>query len=307
MSRVGFLGPEATFCEQAARSVAELAGSDLVPFPSMSEVLHATAQHQVDIGVVAIENALEGVVNATVDTLIFEVDLFIQREIVLPVSLDVLGVPGASLEGVSSVVSMPVAFGQCRRFLHESLPGAVERPVDSTAGAAQLVAESGDPSAAAVANSLAGERYGLDALATGVEDHPENATRFVTVAPGHIPAPTGHDKTTIVVFQRADRPGSLLAILAEFAARAVNLTRLESRPARSGLGDYCFLIDLEGHIADEVVADALRTLRAEQARCKFLGSYPAAGPNGSAVRAGVSASVREAQSWIADLQARVDG
>lgn len=266
IGRVGFLGPEATFCEQAARSQTDLAGAELAAYPSMPEVLHATAQRQVDIGVVAIENALEGMVNVTVDTLIFEVDLFIQREIILPVSLNVLGVLGATLDGVDTVVSMPVAFGQCRRFLHESLPNAVERPVDSTAGAAQLVAADGNPSVVALANALAGERYGLATLVAGVEDHPDNATRFVTVAPGRIPAPTGHDKTTIVIFQHADRPGSLLAILAEFAARAINLTRLESRPARSGLGDYCFLIDLEGHITDEVVADALRTLRAEQAR-----------------------------------------
>ncbi len=304
-TRVGFLGPEATFCEQAVLSDPTLADGELVAYPSMSEVLHATAAGDVDLGVVAMENALEGVVNATVDTMVFDVDLHIQREIVLPVSLDLLGVPGASIGDVRTVVSMPMALGQCRVFLHDALAQAAEKSVDSTASAAQLVAEGNDPTVAALANSLAGQRYGLATLASGVEDHPDNATRFVAVAPALIPAPTGHDKTTIVVFQQADRPGSLLAILAEFAARAINLTRLESRPARSGLGDYYFLMDMEGHVADEVIADALRSLRAEQAKCLFLGSYPAAGANGADVRAEASAAQRDANEWITQLRARI--
>lgn len=271
----------------------------------MPEVLHATENGEVDAGVVAIENALEGMVSVTVDTLTFEVDLLIQREMIVPVSLDLLGVPGAMLGDIEAVASMPVAFGQCRRFLHTTLPGIVERPADSTAGAAREVAETGDKRVAALANTLAGERYGLEVLSSAVEDDAENATRFVLVAPDRVPAPTGHDKTTIVVFQHADRPGSLLAILAEFAARAINLTRLESRPARSGLGDYCFLMDLEGHIADEVVADALRSLYAEQARCKFLGSYPVAGDAGVTTRAEVSSAQRDAARWIETLRTRI--
>ena len=117
-----------------------------------------------------------------------------------------------------------------------------------------------------------------------MEDHPDNQTRFVALAPSGIPAPTGHDKTSIVCFQREDRPGSLHAILSEFAARSINLTKLESRPTKRGLGDYCFLIDLSGHLAHEVVADCLRVLHAELAGVKFLGSYPAAGEHGPAAR-----------------------
>lgn len=306
-ARVGFLGPEATFCEQAARSIPELNSAELVGYGSMPEVLHAVDSGQVDAGVVAIENALEGMVNVTVDTLTFDVDLLIQREVIVPVSLDLLGVPGATVDGIEAVASMPVAFGQCRTFLHATLPGVIERPADSTAGAARGVAQDRDPAVAALANTLAGERYGLDVLASAIEDDADNATRFVLVARDAIPAPTGHDKTTVVVFQQTDRPGSLLSILAEFAARAINLTRLESRPARSGFGDYCFLMDLEGHIADEVVADALRSLYAEQARCKFLGSYPVSGADGAEVRREVSVAQRDAQRWIADLQARIPG
>ena len=122
---------------------------------------------------------------------------------------------------------------------------------------------------------------------------------------GGVPAPTGHDKTTIVCFQQADRPGSLLAILQEFAARAINLTKLESRPTKRGLGDYCFIIDLEGHVADELVADCLRDLRSKLPDIKFLGSYPAAGEHGPSRRRDAEAAWRSADEWIRGLRDRV--
>jgi prephenate dehydratase len=120
-----------------------------------------------------------------------------------------------------------------------------------------------------------------------------------------VPAPTGHDKTSIVVFQRADAPGSLLSILQEFAARRINLSLLLSRPTKSKLGDYCFVVDLDGHIADEVVADCLRSLRAKQADVKFLGSYPAAGDHGHEVRREADASERDAAAWLDGLRAQI--
>jgi len=176
-----------------------------------------------------------------------------------------------------------VALPQCRSFLAQNLPGVVTEAANSTADAARVLAKSGDRHTGALGPARAAEVYGLAVLAEGIEDHPENETRFVGVAPGEIPAPTGHDKTSIVVFQRADAPGSLLAILQEFAARAINLVKLESRPTKRGLGDYCFLIDLEGHLDDELVADCLRDLKSKH-DVKFLGSYPAAGAHGPAVR-----------------------
>jgi prephenate dehydratase len=176
---------------------------------------------------------------------------------------------------------------------------------NSNAEAARVVAEEADGVSAAVAPSLAAKIYGLDVLANDIEDHPENTTRFVLVAPDAVPPATGHDKTTIVVFQRTDRPGSLLAILQEFAARAINLVKLESRPTKKGLGDYCFIIDLEGHLSDELVADCLRDVRSKVEDIKFLGSYPAAGAHGPAVRRDAEEAWRIADAWITDQKAKL--
>src|SRR5687767_13749635 len=151
---------------------------------------------------------------------------------------------------------------------------------------------------AAICMTYAAQLNGLEVVASDIEDHPENQTRFVLVGHG-VPAPTGHDKTSIVCFQREDRPGSLLAMLQEFAARAINLTKLESRPTKRSLGDYCFFIDFDGHIVDELVADCLRNLRAKTADVKFLGSYPVAGAEDAHERrAAAGKAWREAGEWI---------
>jgi prephenate dehydratase len=305
--RVGYLGPQGTFSEQALLNQADLVQGELVAMPTIADVLLAVGRGDVDLGLVPIENAIEGTVNVTLDMLALETDLLIQREVVLRVQLDLLAVPGASLDDITRVVSFPHAYAQCRAFLKANLPNAQVEAANSTAQAAAEVAADGDRHVAAIGTALAGKVYGLDILAEDVEDHPENETRFVVVAPEGIPAPTGHDKTSIVVFQSADRPGSLLGILQEFAARAINLTKLESRPTKRGLGDYCFIIDLEGHISDELVADCLRDLRSKQADVKFLGSYPAAGEQGESVRRDAEAAWRDADQWLAGLRAKVRG
>ncbi|HUF32573.1 MAG TPA: prephenate dehydratase [Acidimicrobiales bacterium] len=305
MPRIGFLGPLGTFTEQALLTQADLAAAELVPLASIPDVLAATSDGEVDLGFVPIENSIEGSVNITLDALTFDADLLLQREVVINVVMNLLVPPGVTLEQVERIVSIPVATAQCRRWLQAHLPDAEHVPANSTAEAARLVGEERDGRSAAIAPALAGELYGLTALGTDIEDHPENQTRFVVVARSGVPAPTGHDKTTIVCFQHADRPGSLLGILQEFSARAINLTYLSSRPTKRSLGEYCFFIDLEGHLADEVVADCLRELKAKLADVKFLGSYPAAGDQGDAVRRDVVASWRAADEWLRAIRADV--
>lgn len=304
-ARVAFLGPAGTFTEQALHRVPELSRAELVPCESMVDVLFAVHEGAAARGVVPIENAIEGTVNATIDTLAFDVDVLIQGELVEPVSLNVLALPGAELADMRSVTSIPVATAQCRGWLRAHLPAAGHLAANSTAEAAAAVAKAGDPTVAAIGNARAAEVYGLDVLAADVEDHPENRTRFVVVGRDRVPGATGHDKTSILVYQRADRPGSLLAILQEFAARSINLTLLLSRPTKTSLGDYCFLLELEGHIADEVVADCLRRLKATQADVKFLGSYPAAGDQAPSRRASVDANAVAAAAWIDQLRSRI--
>lgn len=303
--RIAYLGPEGTFTEQALLTQPDYAEMDLVSFRSIPDVLDAVSAGEAETGFVPIENAIEGSVNVTLDSLIFDHDLKMQREVVIPVVMCLLAPAGVSLNDVSRIMSIPVAIAQCRTYLSQHLPDADEVAANSTAQAARVVAEEADGRTAAIGTELAGKIHGLDVLATDIEDHPGNETRFVAVTRAGIPAPTGHDKTSIVVFQRADRPGSLLSILQEFAARAINLTRLESRPTKRGLGDYCFIIDLEGHVGDELVADALRDLKSKNEDVLFLGSYHAAGAHGPEVRREAEAAWRDAARWLDELRSSI--
>jgi len=305
-TRIGFLGPEGTFTEQALLSQTDLASEALVALPSIPEVLTAVEAGDVDLGFVAVENSIEGAVTVTVDNLAFETDLLIQREVIMGVQMNLLAPSGTGLGDIRRVLSIPVATAQCRGFLQRELPGVTSVATSSTAEAAMLIAgQEQDGHTAAIAPAVAAKVYGLDVLATEIEDHPDNATRFVVVARAGIPAPTGHDKTSVVIFQRTDRPGSLLTILQEFAARSINLTKLESRPTKKGLGHYCFLIDLEGHIGDELVADCLRDLRSKVEDVKFLGSYPAAGEHGPARRREAEAAWQAARDWVDGLRREI--
>jgi len=308
MATIAYLGPPGTFSEEALLSEVDLAEHELVDLPTFPDVLAAVAEGRTDLGFVAIENAIEGTVNVTVDALVFEHDLLIQREVVIPVHQHLLAPAGLAVEDVDHVVSFPVALAQCRRFFAERLPGVREVAAPSTSDAARMVA-AGEcpPRAAAIGTRLAAKLYDLDVLSESIEDHPENATRFVLVAreDAGIPARTGHDRTSIVLFQRRNAPGSLHAILGEFAARGLDLTKLESRPRKQALGQYCFLIDVEGHIADDVVADCLREVHAHLAEVKLLGCYPAAGQGSDERRAEISEASREAQAWVNAWRQRV--
>ncbi len=301
---VGYLGPAGTFTEQAIYSQPDLARMNHCPINSIIDVLQAVESGEVDLGLVAIENMIEGSVTATLDALAFDTDLFIQREVIIDVNLNLLARPGVTMESVERVRSYPVAHAQCRNFMTEHLPGAAFEAANSTADAARSLAESADPTTAVIAPLRSAEVYGLEVLVGDIADHAENQTRFVVVGADVIAAPTGHDKTSMVVYQRSDVPGSLIGILGEFAARAINLTSLQSRPTKASLGQYCFLIDCEGHIADEVVADALRNLSMKTARVKFLGSYPSASADDHDHLTN-EVELREAAAWIDDLRGRI--
>ena len=301
---VGYLGPAGTFTEQAIYSQPDLAAMNHRPINSIIDVLQAVETGEVDLGLVAIENMIEGSVTATLDALAFDTDLHIQREVIIDVNLNLLARPGATLESVKRVRSYPVAHAQCRNYLAEHLPDAVFEAANSTADAARSLAASDDGTTAVIAPLRSAEVYDLEVLAGNIADHAENQTRFVLVAADVVAAPTGHDKTSMVVYQRSDVPGSLIGILGEFAARAINLTSLQSRPTKASLGQYCFLIDCEGHIADEVVADALRNLSMKTSRVKFLGSYPSASADDDDHRTN-EVELHRAAAWIDGLRGRI--
>ncbi len=304
-STVAYLGPPGSFTEEALRTQPDLAGANLLPQRSFAQVLAAVEEQRADAGFVAIENAIEGSVVAALDELIFERELHLVREVVLPVTQNLLAPAGTGVEDVRQVISFPVATAQCRAWLGRHVPDAEEVAALSTSEAVRLVA-TGDagPGAAAIGTTLAASLYGLAVLAAGIEDHEHNVTRFVLVAPAAagVPAPSGHDKTSIVCFQAADRPGSLHGILGQFSARDINLVKLESRPTKRALGEYCFIIDFEGHVAEEVVADCLRDLHTTVREIKFLGSYPAAGKGGARHRRDAHSAWVAADDWIASIR-----
>lgn len=306
---VGFLGPPGTFTEEALRAEPGLAGADRRAMRSFVAVLDAVSTGAVDYGFVAMENSIEGTVAVTMDQLVFEQDLIIVGEVVRPVTQNLLGPAGLDLAEIKRVVSFPHATGQCRGWLAANLPEVEEVAATSTAEAVRQVGESGERHTAAIGTALAASLYGLSVLAAEIEDHPDNSTRFVLVArpDAGIPAPTGHDKTSVVCFQSADKPGSLHGILGQFSARDINLVKLESRPTKKGLGDYCFIIDFEGHVADEVVADCLRDLHAGLRSLKFLGSYPAAGDHGAGARRAATEAWRRADAWIETIRSNIKG
>ena len=301
--RVAFFGPFGTFTEQALRTQPDLADGDLRPYRTVPDVLDAVTNGEVDLGFVPIENSIEGMVNFTLDALAFDHDLVIVREVVLDIHMSLAARPGVDIGDIKEVLSIPVATAQCHRFLRQHLPDADIRNASSTAGAAEVVSNDPSPQVAAIAPRVAAELYGLEVLAENIEDHDGNQTRFVVVAPRGIPAPTGHDRTALVVYQRADEPGSLISILQEFAARRLNLSNLISRPTKhGGLGDYCFILFAEGHVADDLLADAMRALHAKQGSVKFFGSWPRADAQAHDAREHADERWRMADDWIESLR-----
>lgn len=304
---VAYLGPAGTFTETAARLITGATDdASLLPCGDIGDVLRTVEEGRAGRGVVPIENTLEGSVNATLDAMAFETSLLIHGELELPVSLIAAGAPGTDLQHVVEVTSHPVALAATRRWLSATLPNADRVPVASTARAAELVAERG-PGHLAIVNPLAADRYGLEVVARDITDTARNRTRFVLVG-AQVPAPTGWDKTSMVVFIDANKPGALLKLLEIFAERDLNLTKIESRPTKDELGEYCFFLDVEGHLADERVGDALAAVKRTHRDVKVLGSYRRSGARRTDEADRIhadDAAYREAAAWLAAWRERV--
>lgn len=299
---IGYLGPPGTFTEAALSAMPSAAGCRAVPLASVEAVLDAVRDGSVSAGVVPIENSLEGPVTTTVDSLSSaHAPLQIREEWALPVRFSLLALQGTELSHIRRISTIPIAAAQCRKWLDEHLAGVgVLAAVSTASAAAALGGPEPVPFEAAISPVVAADHYGLRVLADDIGDNPEATTRFVLVRrPGRPPARTGADKTSLVLFMRADHAGALLEILTEFAVRGVNLTRIESRPTRRQLGDYYFSVDCEGHVDDARVGEALTGLRRVCAEVRFLGSYPRHDGKESHVRRGTAdADFAAAAAWL---------
>lgn len=272
--KLAYLGPPGTFTEEALLALPVAADAELIAQRTVPAVVRAVADGDVSAGLVPIENSIEGSVNITLDTLAFDMhdDIQIQAEIVRPIRHALLGSEGARIGDITDVTSHPHATAQCREYLERTLPNVNVHAANSTAEAATEARARG-PAWAAIGTTLAADLHGLVVLDENIEDREENSTRFVLVGKGRTP-PSGDDKTSAVCFIEKDRPGSLLAILHEFSDRQINLTKLESRPTKERLGEYCFFIDMEGHADEPPVRYAVESLRTKILEVKVLGSYP---------------------------------
>lgn len=271
-----YLGPAGTFSEAALARVPQAAGKTWLPVHNVAEALAAVTDGRATGAVIAIENSVDGGVAATQDALATVPGLRIHAEVVVPVGFVLVARPGTRLQDVRTINAHPVAYAQCQQFLQRALPGHGHIPSPSNVAAAAnlLDAEHAD---AAIAPPNITAHYELEVLADAIGDNPNAVTRFVLVTRNRdLPERTGADKTSLIVELPADKPGALLELLEQFSTRGVNLSLLASRPIGDALGRYRFVIDLDGHVHDERVADALLGVRRFSPNVIFLGSYPRA-------------------------------
>jgi prephenate dehydratase len=266
--KIGFFGPSGSFTEEAA----SLIGDDLIAFDSILDVLEAVEKGEVNVGVVPIENSIEGPVGLTLDLMVHDYDLKIKREIIIPISHNLLINPGAEIEDIKIVYSHIQALSQCRKFTQEM--GVVVNSTPSTSAAAEMV--KGKKDSAAIGTRRAAEIYGLKIAAKNIQDYENNVTRFIVIDKNDHER-TGNDKTSIVFSIVEDKPGGLYEILEVFAVNNINLTKIESRPSKEKLGSYIFFVDFEGHRTDKQIGNILNIIRSKLEYIKVLGSYPTEG------------------------------
>ena len=270
--RLAYLGPEGTYSEQAAIDYDPQL--EHVAYSAIPHVVAAAGNGEVEEAIVPIENSLEGTVTFTVDLLIHESDLKIKGEVVVPIHHCLLADPSTKLDQVQVVYSHPQALAQCRGYLTRNLPNVESVASLSTAGAVSDMRESRYV-AAAISSRRAAEIFDATIVDANIEDVSNNQTRFVVLGETD-GKPTGRDRTSICFDFAQDAPGVLYDTLGELARRNINMIKIESRPDRRSLGQYVFLIDLEGHREDEVIRDALEGIRSRTSMFKVLGSYPRA-------------------------------
>jgi len=273
MKKVGYLGPEGTFSEEAGKlyqkSLKEKVA--LVPFETLYAALVAAEKKRVDEIIVPIENSIDGTIGIVTDMLAKDVNLKIKKEIILPVYQYLLARKGVKLKDITAVISHAQPLGQCKDFLRSKIPNAKLHVASSTSEAARQISKSFSPFAAIGPLALS-KLYGLNVIAKKINPK-DNKTRFVVLSKADSKR-TGKDKTSIVFSLPKDRPGGLYEVLLEFAKRKINLTKIESRPAKKALGDYYFFLDLQGHKEDPDVLSALNAVKSKVAFYKLLGSYP---------------------------------
>lgn len=272
--KIGFLGPQGTFSHEAALAYTADKPYEIREFSSIQDVISAVKSDVIDEAIVPIENSLEGAVNVTLDALAREDGLYIVDELILPINLNLVVRKGTRLEDIKVITSHPQPLGQCRDYLNRGFQEAVQMEETSTSKAAQLVA-AGDGTCAAITSKAAARLYGLEILDSGIQDAQNNRTRFVIISKT-LKQKTGKDRTSIV-FSTENKPGSLYRILDIFSLWDINMTRIESRPAKNMLGRYIFFIDIDGHIEDQDVFDALTMVQRKTSFYRFIGSYPVFG------------------------------
>lgn len=268
--RLAFLGPAGTFSEEAALRYD--ADAELIPFPSIVATADAILSGGADEAITPIENSYQGAVTDTLDLLIHGEGRRIKREINLEIVHHLMAAPGTVIADIRRVYSHPQALGQCQDYLQRTLPQAELAAALSTAGSVEQ-AMSADVKAAAIAPRRAAELYGAELLAENIQDGDNDVTRFVVLAKSDAP-PSGNDKTSVCFSFDEDKPGQLFRVMGLLAEAGINLTKVESRPTRTELGRYYFLVDLEGHREDPAVRDVLAQVGDSVSLLKIFGSYP---------------------------------
>ncbi len=267
IDKVSFLGPKGTFSHEAASYISD----NLISYCSISEVMQSVVSNECIKGIVPIENSIEGPVNLTLDALIHDFDLNIVGEIIIPINHNLLAPYGVNIEDIKEVYSHSQALGQCRYYLekHNMNPNYTV----STAEAARKVSEGGKSYYGAIGTLKAAEIYGLNVIDKNIQEKSNNQTRFVVLSKESTLS-TGYDKTSIAFSLFEDCPGGLYEILGVFAKNNINLSKVESRPSKEGLGHYVFFVDFEGHQSDDSIKVILDTLKSKTSFIKILGSYP---------------------------------